>query len=92
MAKVPLDPKKATADQIAKGLELLQKEEVRKERIAKGELKGGQKWSELSKDQKAARLLSGRKRNAALVLYKQKAIAAGITVSEAEIDAYMSSI
>ena len=90
MANVPLDSKKATKKQIEEGLALLQKAEVRKDRIASGEIKGGQKWSELNDETKAKRRQSGKERNAKLVLFSRKAQAAGITVSDAEVAAHMA--
>lgn len=77
--------------EIQRGLELLQKEKDRKRKIATGEIRGGQKWSELSDEQKASRLMASRRRNAALMVFKQRAEAEGITVSEDEITAYIEA-
>lgn len=49
-----IDPKKATKEEIEAALALLAKDNHRKARIAKGEIKGGRTWAELSVDQKNA--------------------------------------
>lgn len=77
-------------EEIQRGLELLEQEKKRKERIARGEIKGGQKWSELSEEQKEQRREAGRRRNAKLALYKQKAEEAGIEVTDQEVDEYLA--
>lgn len=84
-----IDPTKATKDDIAKGIELLNKEKERKHRIEIGELKGGQTWAELSPEQKKARLASGRRRNARIMLQATWAETKGYKPSEAEIDKYI---
>ena len=88
---VELDPKKASKEDIAKGLELLQRQEIRKEKIARGEIKGGLKWSEMSEEQKEKARQAARKRNVRIKLMCQKAVEAGITVSEDEIEAEMAA-
>lgn len=84
-----IDPKKATPEQIARGLELLAKQELRKERIKRGEIKGGAKWSEMTPEQKEKFRAAARRRNAKINLLARKAMEAGITVSDKEIDAYL---
>ena len=90
MAK-ELSARDASKEDIQRGLELLAKEKDRKRRIASGEIKGGQTWGELSDEQKKARMLASKKREARRTLTCQKALEAGITVSDAEVDSYLSS-
>ncbi len=87
--EVKFDPKKASAEQIAKGLELLGKTETRKARIAAGEIKGGGVWAELSPERKAKALEYSKKLRVRQQLILKKAAAAGITVSDKEVDAAM---
>lgn len=70
---IVIDPKKASKEDIARALELLAKEETRKARIQAGELKGGQKWSELSPEQKKARQMSSKLRERRRTLIFEKA-------------------
>ena len=89
--EVKFDPKRASADQIAKGLELLGKAETRKARIAAGEIKGaaGKAWGELTVEEKAKRLDYSKKLRIRQQLILRKAAAAGISVSDKEIEAAM---
>lgn len=94
MTEVTIDPEEYAVDEndtedIQRGLELLQKERLRKAKISAGLIKGGQTWAELSDEQKEARLLATKKRNARLMILSQKAIDNGITVSEEEITSYI---
>ena len=91
-----LDPKKATKDDIARGLELLEKENVRKAKIASGEIKGGVKWSEMTEEQKGKARLQTKKRNVRIKLERARfaeAVAAGKAeaVTDAEIAAEMAA-
>lgn len=81
----------ASEDEIATGLALLQKDNLRKKRIKAGEIKGGQVWGDMTDEQKAQRLLYSRRRSAKQVLYVIKAEEAGITVSDEEIDAHIAA-
>lgn len=92
MANVPLDPKKATKEQINKGLELLAKAEDRKERIKRGEIKGGQTWADMSEDQKDKRRDYNKRRRIRHQLIAKKAVEAGITVTDAEVDEYIAGM
>ena len=85
-----INPKKASPEEIQRGLELLEKERIRKERIARGEIKGGVKWSEMSEEQKEKARLAARRRNAKLNILARKATEAGITVTDKEIEAYLN--
>lgn len=84
---IKIDPKSATKEQIARGLELFAQEQTRKERIARGEIKGGQKWSELSPETKAKRLEGSKRYGVKQRLLARRAVEAGIVVTDAEIDA-----
>lgn len=86
-----VDIRKATKEEIARGLELLEKENIRKQRIANGEIKGGKKYSEMSQEEKDKARRANKKRTARIKLLADKAIAKGLTVTDAEIEAYMNS-
>lgn len=85
-----LNAKSASKEEIEAGLALLKKDQDRKERIKRGEIKGYQKYSELSDEQKASRREGSRRRNTRIMLICQKAVEAGITVTDAEVDAYLT--
>lgn len=87
--EVKFDPKKATAEQIAKGLELLGKTETRKKRVEAGEIKGYASWSEMKPEQKAKALEYSKKLRIRQQLILRKATAAGISVSDKEVEAAM---
>jgi hypothetical protein len=87
---IKIDPRKATKEQIEQALALLEKAETRKEKIKSGEIKGGKKWSELTDAEKDARRLVSKKRNAKIAVIMNKALAAGITCSDKEIEAYLA--
>jgi len=86
-----LNAKKATAQQIAEGLALLEKANIRKEKIASGEIKGGMSWADMSDEQKNKRREYSRRRNAKQAIIVQKALAKGITVTDQEVADYMAS-
>jgi hypothetical protein len=83
-----VDFSKPTKEQIAEGLRLLAKKVERDEKVARGELKPSfKKVSEMTAEEKAAYTKSSRRATLKAGLIVQKAKAAGIQVSEAEIDA-----
>jgi len=84
-----VDPKKATPQQIQEALALLNKKIDRQEKIKRGEIKGGKKWSELSEAEKNKFRAANARRNAHNKLVIEKAVKAGIKVTEAEVDAYL---
>lgn len=86
-----IDPKKVTKEQMERALELLEKEQVRKDRIAKGEIKGSKKWSELTQAEKDKFKEREARRRAKIAVLIEKATAKGITVSDAEVDKYLAS-
>lgn len=86
-----IDPKKVTKEQMERALELLEKEQVRKDRIAKGEIKGSKKWSELTDAEKAKFKDREARRRAKIAVLIEKATAKGITVSDQEVDKYLAS-
>ena len=73
-------------EELDRALMLLAKEKERKAKIARGELKSGRSWSELTEEQKEERRAYNRRRQAKLQLLANKAIAAGITVSDEEVE------
>jgi hypothetical protein len=84
---MPIDPKKATAAEVAEGLALLEKKRVRSDRIAKGEIKGTTYTAMGDLSPGAQEKLRDRSRRARVKgqLLMEKAIKKGITVSESEI-------
>ena len=84
-----VDPKKASPQQIAEALALLNQKIDRQERIKSGEIKGGKKWSELSQTEKDKFKASNARRSAKQKLILAKAEKAGIKVTEAEVDAFL---
>ena len=73
-------------ERMAEALKLLQKAEERKAKIARGEIKGDLKWSEMTPEQKEKAKLQSRRYSARIAIIMEKAKAAGITCTEKEID------
>lgn len=99
-AKTPLsldqfkiDPKKASEAELKEAMELLAKQRLRKEKIKAGEIKGyaGKKVSEMTPEQQATYRARLKRQLARQSLYIKKAKAAGITVTDAEIDKYIAA-
>jgi len=90
IAEVKYDPKKATAEQIARGLELLGKQDTRKKRIEAGEIKGYSTWAEMSPERKQKAMDYSKKLRVRQQLILQKAAKAGISVSDKEVEAAMA--
>lgn len=89
MAK--LDMKKLSKEEVERALALLEKDIERKEKIAKGEIKGGLKWAEMSEEQKERARAAARRRNAKIAVIVQKALAKGLDATDKEIDEYLAS-
>lgn len=89
MAK--LDMKKLSKEEVERALALLEKDIERKEKIAKGEIKGGKKWSELTEEEKDVRRKASKRRNAKIAVIVQKALAKGLDATDKEIDEYLAS-
>lgn len=89
-----LDPKKASPAEVAEGLALLEKKRVRDDRIARGEIKGTTYTSmaDLSPEEAAKVRTRGKVMRVKNSILVEKAIAKGITVSEAEIQAKIASM
>ena len=90
---VVIDPNKATEDQIAKGLAMLAKEETKKKRIAAGELKGhsSKPYSEMTEEEKAKRQEYNTRRRIKQTMLIQKALDAGLSVTDKEVEKEMAS-
>jgi len=82
-----IDRKRATEEEINKGLELLAKKRDYDKRVKSGELKGPKKWADLTEAEKDAARLQGKKAAIKTRLIKEKATKAGITVTAAEVEA-----
>lgn len=81
---------KPTKEQIEEGLRLLAKKMERDEKVAKGELKPSyKKVSEMTPEEKKKYQETNARYTAKNTLLLRKAVAAGITVSEAEIDQHL---
>lgn len=82
---------KPTKEQIEEGLKLLAKKYERDEKIAKGIIKGTtyKKSSELTPEQLKKRQALTQRLTAKQAILVAKAKAAGITVSDAEVDKYL---
>ena len=91
--KFVVDPKKATKEDLERAMELLSREKYHKARVEAGEIKGTgvKKYSEMSEAQKATARKANARRLARQTLVVQKAIKAGIVVTEAEVDEYLKS-
>lgn len=86
-SKYAVDPKKASKEEMDRAFALLAKEKERKDKIAKGEIKGGKSWAEMSPEQKAKSRKYNYRRLIRQTLLLAKATAQGITVSDKEVDA-----
>ena len=84
-SKFKIDPKKASEADLARALEMLEKENYRKARIKAGEIKGSRSWAEMTDEQKQERRDYNTKHRAERNVIIQKAIASGITATDAEI-------
>lgn len=74
-------------EDMKKAMELLQKDKVRKDKIARGEIKGSKKRSEMTAEEIQHEREKNTRRNTRTRLILEKAAKQGISVSEAEIDA-----
>ena len=82
-----IDPKKATPEEVAAGLALLNKKKEYEHKVKTGQVKGAKKWKDLSPAEKDKARAYGRKIAMRQKLINAKAARAGISVSEAEIQA-----
>lgn len=73
-------------EELDRALMLLAKEKERKAKIARGELKSGRSWSELTEAQKEERRAYNRRRQIKLQILANKAIAQGIVVTDEEVE------
>lgn len=82
---------KATPEQIAEALALLNKKIDRQEKIKSGEIKGGKKWSELTDAEKDKIRSANERRAVRIKIILEKAGKAKIGATEAEVDAYLKA-
>jgi hypothetical protein len=82
-----VDPKKASKEETDRAFALLAKEKERKDKIAKGEIKGGRNYAEMTPDQRAKQKKYNYRRLIRQTLLLAKATAAGLVVSDKEVDA-----
>ena len=91
MADEKINLRDVPKEDILQGLALLNKEKERKRRIQSGEIKGGQKWSELSPESKRKRLDGAKKYRIKAQLMMKKAAQQGVKVTDAEIEQAMKA-
>jgi len=92
----PIDPKKASKEDIAKALDMLAKDNHRKARVKAGELKGSKTWAEMSDEEKAKAKTYEQKRQAQIRLERAayaEGVASGVinAVTEDQIQAELAS-
>ena len=87
----PLDVKKATPEEIAAGLALLNKKKEYEHKVKTGEVKGAKKWKDLTEAEKETARAYGKKIALRQKMLNAKAAKAGITISEAEIQAELKA-
>jgi len=89
--KYKIDPKKVTKEDMDEALKLLEKSKIRQARIAAGELKGttGVSYKDMTPEQKTQVRKYARRRQIRINLLVKKAEAAGITVTDREVDEAM---
>lgn len=87
--KFAIDAKRAKPEELQEALNLLAKKRERQDKIKRGEIKGnyGVPWSEMSPEQKSKAKKYAYRRLVRQSLLLGKAAAAGITVSDKEVDA-----
>ena len=92
VSKYKIDPKQISKEEMAEALRLLESKRIRKARIDAGELKGttGVLYSEMTPEQKEKAKKYARRRLIRQSLLLAKAAAAGITVSDKEVDEAMT--
>ena len=84
---VKVDKAKLSKEDLDRAIALLEKDLTRKARIKAGEIKSGVSYKDMTPERKAAMQKANKRRNVRIALTIKKAQAAGIKVSEAEIDA-----
>jgi ClpP class serine protease len=89
--KFKIDKKKASQAEIDEALALLEKKRVHQAKVEAGEIKGYAKtWAEMTPEQKAKAKKYTYRRTVRQSLMIAKAVAAGITVSDKEVDAELA--
>ena len=90
MAK-ELTVKGISQEELQRALDLLKKEQIRKERVARGELKPSyKKVSEMTPEEREKYRQQTRRTSARERILLRKAREAGLTVSDQEIDEYLN--
>lgn len=83
--KFKIDPNKASKDDVAAALELLEKQRYTKARIQAGELKGSTSWADMPEEAKEKARQKDKFNRVEIKIYKEKAIQAGIKVTQEEV-------
>jgi hypothetical protein len=85
------DASNASEDDVAEALALLGKKRERNAKIKAGLIKGSKPWADLTEEEKERSRMYNRKRQVKISLLAKKAVDAGYTVSEEEVDAAMKA-
>lgn len=89
--KFKIDPKKASKDEIDAALVLLEKKRLHDAKVEAGEIKGyTASWKDMTPEQKSKAKRYTVRRSVRQSLVIAKAVAAGITVSDKEVDAELA--
>jgi len=88
-----VDQKKASKEDLDKALELLAKQRFTAERVKKGEIKGSyfKKVGDMTPEQQKVYRTRQARTLAKNAIFMKKAKAAGISVTDVEVDAYIKS-
>ena len=81
-----VDVSNPSPDQIKEALALLAKKKEREAKVKAGILKGDKKWSEMTEEEKEKARQYSRRREAERAILIEKAKAAGITVTDEEVE------
>lgn len=82
-----IDVDAASDEEIQEALELLSKKRIRQHKIETGQIKGGGSWADKTEEQKEKAREYNRTRTMRMKLLCEKAIEAGIEVSDEEVAA-----
>lgn len=86
-----VEPGEASDEEVQRGLELLAKEKERKHKIETGQIKGDKKWADMSDDEKDKAREQGRRYNARIKLTVEAAKAAGIEITDEDVEEYLAA-
>jgi len=85
-----VEPEEATAEELKEAMALLAKKKVRAYKIQTGLIKGGKKWADFTEEEKAAYRTKEKEKRIRKNLLIQRAIEAGITITDEEVQQALS--